>query len=323
MSVASSKPLRLALLVAALLLVTACAGRTDWPRDDHLDGDPRPQFRHLEVPFHAQEKYQCGPASLAMMLNAQSLEATPEELVDRVYLPERGGTLQVELVSAARERGLLVYPLNPDLEALLDEVAAGEPVLVMQNLRFSWWPQWHYAVVVGYDERREELILHSGVEENYRQSLGLFERTWARADRWAVTMTPPDQIPVSAEPLRFLGSASDLESTGRLAPAHQAYAAALARWPEQPAARFGLGNTAYALGEPWTAIQHYLALVEAHPGLPGAWNNLGVALAEQGCEATGYRARLCAARLDEERFAPAPADTLDEGGYCPVLSCSH
>jgi len=96
--------------------------------------DARPEHKTLnDIPFHAQEAYQCGPAALSIMLNTRGIQATPDELVDRVYLPARGGTLQVEMVSAARERGLLVYPLEGALDALMEEIEAGNPVLVMQR----------------------------------------------------------------------------------------------------------------------------------------------------------------------------------------------
>lgn len=90
------------------------------------------------VPFYPQEKYQCGPASLATMLNTQGLATDPEILKELVYLPGRQGSLQVEMVAGARSHDMVVYPLKPNLEAVLGEVNAGNPVLIMQNLRFNW-----------------------------------------------------------------------------------------------------------------------------------------------------------------------------------------
>ena len=37
-----------------------------------------------EVPFFPQEEYQCGPAALAMALNAAGLSVTPESLIEQV-----------------------------------------------------------------------------------------------------------------------------------------------------------------------------------------------------------------------------------------------
>lgn len=118
-----------------------------------------------------------------MVLNHRGLPDSPDELKDRVYIPERKGTLQVELVSASRERDLLVYPVAGELKAVMTQVDAGNPVLVMQNLAFNWFPQWHYAVVVGYDLEKREMIVHSGLSEAQREPFKVFMRTWDRADR--------------------------------------------------------------------------------------------------------------------------------------------
>ncbi len=87
---------------------------------------------------------------------------------DEVFIPGREGSLQLEMVAAARRHGMLVYPLQGGLESVLEEVAAGNPVLVLQNQAFSWWPRWHFAVVVGFDRERRELVLRSGITRRCR-----------------------------------------------------------------------------------------------------------------------------------------------------------
>lgn len=270
------KPSRLLLAAFLGVILSGCASQPPWP--DSFDSTTL----LTEVPFHPQEQYQCGPASLAMMLNTQDIEATPDELVSKVYLPERKGALQVEMVAAARQYGMLVYPLAPELDDVLEEVRAGHPVLVLQNLRFGWWPQWHFAVVVGYDKEDKALILHTGTEENYRQPASAFMATWERSERWARVILPPDQIPETAEPLTFLMAAHDLETTQQTAAAKSAYNVAAGAWPDQPAALLGLGNIAYQQGQWAEAEDHYRAMTEKFPGINAGWNNLAEALAKQG-----------------------------------------
>ncbi|TVP54466.1 MAG: bacteriocin-processing peptidase family protein [Halomonadaceae bacterium] len=310
------------LFMAALLVLTACASRPEWPETTRENALPESQFLS-QVPFHAQEKYQCGPAALAMMLNSQSLPQQPEELVDRVYIPERGGTLQVELVAAAREQGLIVYPLPREPEAIIAEVAAGNPVLVMQNLGFGWWPQWHYAVVVGYDQPSEQFILHTDTRRANQQLLPVFMRTWDRAERWAVVMLDPGELAATAEPLSWLRAASDLEQTGQTQSAYRAYQAALKRWPEQPAARFGLANSAATLGQDALAIQHLLTLTQEHPQLAAAWHNLGFMLTRAQCPLGAKAAQQCAAARDQ-RFAGGqtpPPESHQALPACPLIAC--
>ncbi|MFA5678264.1 MAG: PA2778 family cysteine peptidase [Pseudomonas sp.] len=288
-----SNLLRLAALLGLTALLSACAGRAPiLPESSSLSHLPD-QVLLQDVPFHAQDAYQCGPASLAMVLNHRDVTATPDGLKDRVYLPERKGTLQVEMVSAARERDLLVYPLEKKLEAVLAEIDAGNPVLVMQNLAFNWYPQWHYAVVIGYDLPAQQMIVHSGLNEAQREPFHVFMRTWSRADYWARVMLPPGRLPATAQPLTYLRAASELEQTGRLASARQAYESAVQQWPEQPTARFGLANTQWAMNERQAAIAQFQQLVNAFPDFEPGWNNLATGLELQGCIAEATRARQC------------------------------
>ena len=58
--------------------------------------------RVAEVPFVAQAAYQCGPAALAMLLQHADVQVAADELTPSVYLPERRGSLQAELIAAAQ-----------------------------------------------------------------------------------------------------------------------------------------------------------------------------------------------------------------------------
>lgn len=300
-------------LLGLAALLSACAGRApSLPELNHLSHLPR-QVMLDDVLFHAQDEYQCGPAALAMMTNHQGVPDTPDDLVDRVYIPERKGSLQVEMVSAARERDLLVYPLERKLEAILAELDAGHPVLVMQNLAFDWYPQWHYAVVVGYDLNQKVLYVHSGLNKAQRESFTVFLKTWHRADRWARVMLPPGTLPATAQPLEYLKAASDLEQTGRLDSAQRAYEAALTRWPDQDTALFGLGNVAWAQNRRQQSADYFSELVRRNPNMKAGWNNLSVALDALGCTEAALQARKCGTRLNNE---DNPITTS-----CPVPSC--
>lgn len=308
----------LIVLLGLTALLSACAVRsTVLPSPEALAD--LPASRHLEqVPFYAQDAYQCGPAALAMVLNHRGQTATPEALKDRVYIPERNGTLQVELVAAGRERDLLVYPLAGKLEDVMTEVNAGNPVLVMQNLAFNWLPQWHYAVVIGYDLVSKEMIVHSGLNEARREPFKVFMRTWGRADRWAIVLLPPGQLPATAEPLAYLRAASDLEQTGKLDSAALAYQTALQQWPDQAAARFGLGNVAWAQGRRKAAIEHFRILTSQFPELQAGWNNLAYALEATGCPDAAKAARACLNASDAD-----PSNTLrsPDAPRCHVPAC--
>ena len=260
-----------------------------------LSSPPASLPRHIElteVPYFAQEAFQCGPASLAMTLNAAGIAVTPETLKPELYLPERHGSLQVEMLAAARRQGAVAYQLAPELNDMLRELAAGTPVVVLQNLALSWYPDWHYAVAIGYDLDNAEIILRSGPLQRQILPMDTFEYTWARSGYWAMVALPPGKIPASAEENAFIASVSAFEKTNGPEPAQNSYIAALDRWPGNLTAQIGVGNTAYGLHDLARAETAFRQAAHDHPDSGAAFNNLAQTLADQ----TRYKEALEAAQ---------------------------
>ena len=242
-----------------------------------------PRAEAAAMPFFAQEDQQCGPAALAMALNAAGVAVSPSTLSSEVYLPARKGSLQVEMLAGARRHGLLAYELAPELKDVLSEVAAGNPVIVLQNLGlFASRPYWHYAVVIAYDLERNEILLHSGATARRAMKFGLFEFLWIDGGRWSMVALAPGRLPASASVAKFADAAAALERTGRVTEAHAAYAAWLERWPDNLVGWMGLGNTAYALGRIAEAETAFRGAAALQPPAAAAFNNLAQTLANQG-----------------------------------------
>jgi hypothetical protein len=216
-----------------------------------------------------------------MALNWSGDGVTPEELSPQVYTPGRGGSLQTGLVAAARRHGRVAYPIRK-LDALLMEVAAGSPVVVLQNLGFSGYSVWHYAVVIGYDLPGEEILLRSGDDPRKRMSLRLFERTWARSEHWGLLVLPPHRVPASVDPNLYLEAILGVERAQHWGAAAEAYGVAAARWPDSLGAWIGLGNSRYALGDLSGAEEAFRRAAGVHPDAAPAFNNLAHVLEEQG-----------------------------------------
>jgi hypothetical protein len=250
-----------------------------------LSSPPVSLPRHVEltsVPYFAQDAYQCGPASLAMSLNSVGFSVTPEILKPELYLPDRHGSLQVEMLATARRNGAVAYQLAPELNDVMHEIAAGTPVVVLQNLALSWYPVWHYAVVIGYDLDQAEIILRSGPEQRQILPMKTFEYTWARGNYWAMVAMPPGKIPETADATPFIAAVSALEKSSGPEKVQSTYIAALKRWPGNLSAQIGVGNAAYQLHDLNQAEAVFRQAAHDHPDSVAAFNNLAQTLSDQG-----------------------------------------
>jgi len=237
--------------------------------------------QEIAVPFYAQEAFQCGPASLAMVLHWSGVSVTPGSVASKVFTPSKKGSFQSAIISAARRYGRVAYPIHGPEEMLL-EVSAGHPVIVLQNLGLSWFPKWHYAVVSGYDLESGVIILHSGRTPAKNMALGVFDKTWARSERWGLLVLKPGDLPATAEKDRFLSAVLGLEKAKQWHAAVDGYRTALRRWPDSVAAHMGLGNSYYALGEKPAAADAYRLATIRFPTEGSSFNNLAHVLWEQG-----------------------------------------
>jgi len=267
-------------ILAFAFLLSACAatGVREVTQSSQL---PR-QAELTKTPFFPQELYHCGPAALATALNAIDVKVSPDQLVPEVYIPSRKGSLQIEMLAAARRHGALAVKIEPELGAVLKEIAAGNVVLVMQNLGLSWAPSWHYAVVVGYDLDKELIWLRSGTFERFEMSLSAFQRTWARSKYWAFVALKPGDLPASAGVEAVISALIPLEKTVGAAKASVAYAAAAKRWPGNLVLLTGLGNSAFATGDLSGAASAFREAALAHPDSAVVHNNLANVLLAQG-----------------------------------------
>ena len=229
-----------------------------------------------EVPFVNQEAGQCGPATLTMAMNWAGHPVTVQEILPQVYNPKMKGSLQNDMISSSRRNGLMAIPIT-GLEPLLTEVNAGHPVIVFENLALSWLPQWHYAVVIGYDLPQQKVIMHSGPEAFKYWDMEKFERSWMLGDYWGLVILPPDQLSKTADEVAHITSASALEQVGQFKAAEIAYQTILKKWPQSLGALIGMGNISFENKDYNKAVQYLTEATMFHPDSAFAWHNLAVA----------------------------------------------
>jgi tetratricopeptide (TPR) repeat protein len=111
-------------------------------------------------------------------------------------------------------------------------------------------------------------------------------------------------MPAQVDAERYFTALAELEETGHFREARAAWQSAVARWPDSPVAQFGLANSEFRLEDWPRAEAHYRQLLQRHPALAAARNNLALSLLRQG--------RVAEAR-DEARAA------LEQAGDDPGL----
>ncbi|KKO43863.1 peptidase C39 [Arsukibacterium ikkense] len=245
------------LLAFMLLVLTAC--QTPPQTKQLLAAPPDIARQHFiaRVPFYPQQEFFCGPTTLAEVAGFHGLAKSPDDIAPATFTPGLDGTLQIEMAAATRQLGLVAYTQHrASINQLLSLVADDIPVIVLQNNSIGWLPQWHYAVVVGYDINRKEVILHTGVTEAHRLNFSTFERTWQRANYWLLAMLPSDTSSAQLDPFIYTKACQDLINTQQPAAGIAALITATKQWPDYWLPYFLLGNQHFST-EPLVAASWF------------------------------------------------------------------
>ncbi|WP_449434891.1 peptidase C39 family protein [Pseudomonas putida] len=207
------------LLVACLLAVTlaGCAGAPPAT----LKSLPQ-RVEISSVPFYRGNANHSGAMALAAVLSQQGAPITPGLLDKPLNLPQGADALDTGIARVARDYGMVVYPLDPRLDALLAQVAAGNPVLLRYQEGSAWWSEPRYAVLVGYDRYKQRVLLRAGMQRRKMMAFDSFESAWAKAGAWAVLVQPPRQLPAQVDRQRWLQAADELARAGQEVAAKQA-----------------------------------------------------------------------------------------------------
>lgn len=290
--------MRFVLALCALAFLSGCATRAV-ETEAILKSPPSnlPRVKVVEdVPFIAQTKDHCGPATLAMALQFQGKMISVDRIADETYTAQAHGTYQTDLVSAARRQGMLALQMH-GLPALLTEVAAGHPVIVFENLAFNWYPMYHYALVYGYDLDKTDVVMNSGPVKAKRWDMRKFERSWMLGDYWGLIVLKPGEIAPSQDDLAHAVAGSALEQLGRREEARKVYESVVRTWPESLSGLIALANVDYADDHVVEAARLLERAVQAHPDSAPAWHNLAIAQAAAGEKKAARSSAMRALRL--------------------------
>lgn len=267
-------------ILICALLTAFCGCITPAMQTQAFLADPPsdlPDYHEIRnITFINQPTAFCGPATLSMAM-AWAGESVPVDTVaNEVFTTAMRGSFQEDLISSSRRHGLVAVPIR-NLDNLLREVAAGHPVIVLENLSVSWLPRWHYALVIGYDIKKQDVIMHSGKVPYYKWDFRKFERSWSLGDYWGLVVLPAGTLAVTGNEQEHLDATVGLEQSERYLEAEKSYKKILEKWPNSLVSLIALGNMAYQQGRNAEAVNWLKRAVKTHPESEEAKYNLRVA----------------------------------------------
>jgi len=198
-----------ALIVGCVAGLAGCAGSVA-PEIKRL-----PERVELSGTFYRGQAFQSGPQVLASLLAQQGIVITPGLLEKPLHVPGAEDQLQQNMQNLAREYGMVVYPLDSTLPALLTQVAAGYPVMVRFTEGTALWAEPRYAILAGYNRKKQTVLLRAGMNHRNMMSFSSFESSFKDAGGWAVLIQKPNQIPANVDQQRWLKAANDLGQAGQ------------------------------------------------------------------------------------------------------------
>ena len=205
-----------ALIVGCVAGMAGCAGSVA-PEVKRL-----PERVELSGTFYRGQSFQSGPQVLASLLAQQGIVITPGLLEKPLHLPGGEAQLQQNMQNLAREYGMVVYPLDSNLVALLTQVAAGYPVMVRFSEGAAFGAETRYAILSGYDRNKQKVLLRAGMNRRELMSFSSFESALEKSGGWAVLIQKPSQIPAAVDRQRWLKAADELAQAGQENEAAQA-----------------------------------------------------------------------------------------------------
>jgi hypothetical protein len=137
-----------------------------------------------KVPFYPQDDYQCGPASLAGVLNYWGVSVTPDDVAKDIYSASARGTLNIDMLLYVNKKGLYALQYIGSWEDLKKKINDKYPLIVLVDYGFSVYQANHFMVVVGYNG--DGVVVNSGKTEHMFIDKEKFLKAWERTNYWTL-----------------------------------------------------------------------------------------------------------------------------------------
>ncbi len=157
---------------------------------------------YLDVPFVKQDRYACGAASIAMVMqywqaqSGQPLAAKAESIQKELYSADAHGIYTKDLEAYLRRSGYRTFALRGTWDDLREHLAKGRPLIVaLQPARDDF----HYVVITGLDWENNIVLKHDPAQRRLlKQHRADFEKEWKAAGNWTLLALPKENPSSSA-----------------------------------------------------------------------------------------------------------------------------
>jgi hypothetical protein len=147
---------------------------------------PESSLNHIidDVPFYPQETNQCGPVSLAGVLNYRGVSVTPEEIAGAIFSASAQGTLNIDMILYTQKKGLHAEHYQGSMDDIRKNIQLGNPLIVLVDYGFFFYQKNHFMVIVGYNENG--VIVNSGDEREKFIREENFLKLWRKTNFWTL-----------------------------------------------------------------------------------------------------------------------------------------
>ncbi len=121
-------------------------------------------------------------------MNYWGANVSLEEITREIYSPSAKGTLNLDMILYAKQKGMKSSYYNGGMEDIKNKIDSGYPLIVMVDLGLWIYQQNHFMVVIGYDQNG--VIVNSGRERLKHIPLRNFIKKWEKTQFWTLWITP-------------------------------------------------------------------------------------------------------------------------------------
>ena len=226
------------------------------------------------VPLTEFGAQNCGAASLSAVMSYWSSPISIEALDTTLPKADNGGVLSLDMALAARQRGFHADLVIGNRNLILENIQAGRPLILMiqiVDIVGESRDLFHYVIVDGYDPAKDLVRVQYGDGKARWVSLDRLSGSWDKTGFATLVITPDDDAEDAADPILY---AVALEEVGLFAEAEAIYRHLLEASPGSPLLWVNLGNVLSAQGLGPEAEEAYREALDLNPMNSEALNNL-------------------------------------------------